>query len=214
MDESQMKKKLLVVGDSFMRPDDDYFGQHWSEMLPDYEILMYSLSGSSNGIITYQFYQGLEQTPDAVVLGFTEPNRLEFEYNNTWITGAHAVQASKDQKLLADMYRIHVPHEMLMIRDCSIVSGLLSVLERKKIPYAWTLNLLFNNLTPLPFPSNPWVNKILGDFFYRMTPTNLATYQGWKASPGFHTDSPEWQKRFAQEVKNIVQSIDFLPTNS
>ena len=87
-------------------------------------------------------------------------------------------------------------------------------MEQRKIPYAWTLNLLFNNVAELPFPSNPWVNKILGEFFYRMTPTNLATYEHWKAEPGFHTDDPEWQKRFASESNTLLQSIDFLETIS
>lgn len=200
-----MKKKLLVVGDSFMHPDKNFPGQHWSEMLPEYEILMYSVSGSSNGIITQQFYQGLEHNPDAVVLGFTEPNRIEFKHRHSYITGSSPQKLSSDQLLLADMYKIHLDQEMLMIKDCSIVNGILSVLEQEKIPYAWTLNLLFGNLEQLPFPSDPWVNKILGKFFYRMTPTNLATYQGWKADPGFHVDDPEWQKRFAEEVRQILK---------
>lgn len=209
-----MKKKLLVVGDSFMHPDAEYPGQHWSEMLPEFEILMYSASGSSNGIIAHQFYQGLELGPDVVVLGFTEPNRIEFEYQSRWITSNIPDLLTTEQKLLADLYKVHMSDEMLMIKDCTMVRGMLSILEQKRIPYAWTLNLLFNNLSQLPYPSDPWVNKILGDFFYRMTPINLATYQGWKASPGFHTDDPVWQKRFADESNTLLQSIDFLEIKS
>lgn len=205
-------KKLLVVGDSFMHPDSEFPGQHWSEMLPEYDVLMYSVSGSSNGIIAHQFYCGLELQPDAVVLGFTEPNRIEFSIDNSWTTGAHS-RCTRDQKLASDLYQIHVPEQMLMIKNCGLVAGMLSVLELKQIPYAWTLNLLFNNLARLPFPSNPWVNKILGDFFYRMTPTNLATYPAWKSVPGFHTDDPEWQQRFAAETRTLLQSVDFLSTN-
>jgi hypothetical protein len=214
MDEGQMKPKLLVVGDSFMHPDADYPGQHWSEMLPDYEVLMFSQSGSSNGMIAYRLYQGLELKPDAVILGFTESSRIEFEYQNHWITSSHNHFLNTEQKLLADLYKIHAPEEISMIKDCSLVRGLLSILEQKKIPYAWTLNLLFNNLKHLPYPSDPWVNTILGDFFYRMTPTNLATYQGWKHSPGFHTDDPVWQKQFADESNTLLQSIDFLEIKS
>lgn len=199
-----MKKKLLVVGDSFMRPDPDFPGQHWSEMLPEYDVLMYSQSGASNGIIAYQLLQGLKQNPDAVVIGFSEPNRLEVKYNDKWITGSNTYELSGDQKLLMDLYKLHTSYEMLMIKDCSLVRGLLSMLEYKRIPYAWTLNLLFNNLQELPFPSNPTVRELLGDFFHRMTPTNLATYPQWKAIPGFHTDDPIWQQRFAQEVREIL----------
>jgi len=209
-----VKKKLLVVGDSYMTTDPAYLGQHWSEMLPDYEILMCAVSGSSNGIIAHEFYKGLEQKPDAVVLGFTEPNRLEFRHQNNWITGAHQNKATAEQRLLADNFRLQASDEMLMIKDCSLVRGLLSVLEQKQIPYAWTLNLLFCNLAQLPFPSDPWVNKILGSFFYRMTATNLSTYPVWKQHPSFHTDDPEWQTRFANEVTILLQSLDFLSTTS
>lgn len=202
-------KKLLVVGDSFMHPDSNFVGQHWSEMLPEYEILMYSVSGSTNGRIAHQFYQGLLQQPDAVVLGFTEPNRLDFEFKGQWVS-ANYKEITHDQKLLADLYKIHVPHEMLMIKDCTMVVGMLSLLERRKIPYAWTLNLLFNNLYELPYPSDPWVKSILGEYFYRMTDTNLATYPNWKTSPGFHTDDVEWQRRYAQEARHITQLDKFL----
>ena len=32
--------KKLLVGDSFMTRDIDYPGQHWSEMLPEYDVIM------------------------------------------------------------------------------------------------------------------------------------------------------------------------------
>ena len=205
-----MKPKLLVVGDSFMHPDPMYPGQHWSEMLPEYEVLMYSVSGSSNAIIAKQFYQGMNQNPDAVVLGFTAINRVELMVGNRLITGSHSSLISNEQRLLSDLYQLHVPEEPLMVRDCSVVRCLLEILENKKIPYAWSLSILFNNLATLPYPSDPWVKEILSPYFYRMTPTNLATYPGWKASPGYHTDDPEWQKRFSEEVNNLLKMVDFL----
>ena len=204
MDEDKMKPKLLVVGDSFMKSDPAFPGQHWSEMLPEYEILMYSVSGCSNGIIANQFFQGLKNQPDAVVLGFTEPNRIEFDYQGGYITNSHG-SATFDQALTVDLYKIHTSYRMQMIKACSMAKGLLLSLERRKIPYAWTLNLLFNDLATLPYPSDPSVQEILGDCMHRMIPTNLATYQGFKMTPGFHTDDPEWQSCFAQEVREILQ---------
>jgi hypothetical protein len=208
-----MKKKLLVVGDSFMRPDPDYPGQHWSEMLPDYEIIMNSQSGSSNGIIAYNFYQGLSQNPDAVVLGFTFPSRLEFATNIIngqekikWTTNVDRTNITTDQQLAADLYAMHTDDEMRQLKETTIACGILSILRDRKIPFAWTLNGLFNNLANLPYPSDPWINLILSDYFDRMTPTNLTTYQGFKTSPGFHTDDPEWQQRFASEVQEILQT--------
>jgi hypothetical protein len=204
VDEDKMRKKLLVVGDSFMKPDSAFLGQHWSEMLPDYEILMYSVNGCSNGIIADQFFQGMKCHPDAVVLGFTQPNRIEFDYQGGYITNAHHAMTS-EQALTVDLYKIHASYRMQMVKSCTIVRGLLLTLEQKKIPYAWTLNLLFNNLATLPYPSDPTVREILGDFIHRLTPTTLATYQGFKNSPGFHTDDPAWQTRFASEVREILQ---------
>jgi hypothetical protein len=182
-------------------------------MLPEYEIIMNSQSGASNGIIAYNFYQGLTQNPDAVVLGFTFIFRLEFATNIItregkikWTTGADSVNTTKDQQLLSDLYKIHTDDEMQQLKETSIAQSMLSVLKKKKIPVAWTLNGLFCNLTHLPYPSDPWVNLILSDYFDCMTPTNLATYQDFKTSPGFHTDSPVWQKRFANEVQEILQT--------
>jgi hypothetical protein len=205
-----MKKKLLVVGDSFMRPDPDFPGQHWSEMLPEYDVIMNSQAGASNGIIALRLYQGLEQNPDAVVIGFSFPSRIEFRVDSIWTTGSDKVNTSKDQQLLADLYQIHTDETMCMIKECSIARGMLSLLNDKRIPFAWTLNGLFDNISRLPYPSDPWVNTLLSDYFDRMTLTNLSTYPAYKKSPGFHTDNPVWQQRFAQEVSEIVKTpIDF-----
>jgi len=212
-----MKKKLLVVGDSFMRPDPEYPGQHWSEMLPEYDVIMYSQSGASNGIIALRLHQGLTKQPDAVVLGFSFPTRLEFSidtasliaeqqsFDNVWITNSNINHISNEQQLLADLYQLHMDPAMLQLKECSIAASVLSCLTSKKIPFAWTLNGLFNNLSDLPYPSDPWVNTMLARYFETMTPTNLSTYQDFKSSPGFHTDDPEWQQRFAQEVREILQ---------
>lgn len=206
-----MKKKLLVVGDSFMLPDPEYLEHHWSEMLPEYNVLMYSQSGSSNGMIAHQFYQGLEQNPDAVVLGFTEPNRIEFKLiphpgnninNDRWATGSHCAINSL-QKTAADYYATTVCQDMQFFKNLILAKSLLLTLEKKKIPFAYTCNLLFNDLNNR---TNEFlVDNYLGEFNQHKCSTNLATYPNWKASPGFHTDDPAWQQRFAQEVREILQ---------
>jgi hypothetical protein len=205
MVKNTVKPKLLVVGDSFMKTDPAFPGQHWSEMLPDYQVDNRSQDGSSNGIIAERLWSALNTNPDAVVLGFTEPNRIEFDYQDGFVTHAHHNKLKSEQALTADLYKIHTSQRMNMIKSCVMVRGLLLTLEKQKIPYAWTLNLLFNNLATLPYPSDPDVQEILGEFMHRMTATNLATYQGFKMIPGFHTDDPAWQSRFAQEVREILQ---------
>lgn len=212
-----MKKKLLVVGDSFMRPDVNFPGEHWSEMLPEYNIIMKAQSGASNGIIAHNFYQGLTEKPDAAVLGFTFKSRVEFlvsndinDINIKWTTGVDRNNTTKDQQLFADLYQIHTDNEMQQLKETSIARSIMSMLQVRNIPFAWTANGLFNNLAELPYPSDPWINFILNDYADRRTPTNLATYPNFKMTPGFHTDDPEWQKRFAAEVQEILQKqVDF-----
>ena len=209
-----MKKKLLVVGDSFMHPDVDYPGQHWSEMLPDYEILMHSVSGSSNGIIAWKFFKGLKLLPDAAVIGFTMPDRIEFKldakkdyYNRSWATNAHR-DLTVDQRLAVDYYRATADEQMMMFKACVQARCILLECQRRRLPFAYSLNGLFNNLTQLPYPSSPEVRDLLGEFSPHEC-TNLATYPYFKMSPEFHTDDPEWQKRMANEVTHILATVDF-----
>jgi hypothetical protein len=214
VDEDQMKKKLLVVGDSFMHPDAKYPGQHWSEMLPEYEILMHAVSGSSNGIVAWKFFQGLKLEPDAVVLGFTTPDRLEFRLdankdscNRIWTTNAHT-DLTADQRLAVDYYRATADEQMLLFKACVQARCMLLECRQRGLPFAYTLNCLFNNLAELPYPSSPEVRDLLGEFAQHEC-TNLATYQGFKMTPGFHTDDPAWQKRMAVEVAHILSTVDF-----
>ena len=205
-------KKLLVVGDSFMCPDLNFPGQHWSEMLPEYNILMYSQSGSTNGMIAWQFFEGLKLKPDAVVLGFTMPDRIEFCLSEDqqkisqriWSSNGHQ-NLTPDQRLAVDYYVALTDDHMNRFKSCVMARGLFLTCESQGIPYAYTLNGLFNNLFPLPYPSDLNVINILGNFVQRMCATNLATYQDFKMSPGFHTDDPAWQQRFAQEAREILQ---------
>lgn len=211
-----MKKKLLVVGDSFMLPDPEYSEHHWSEMLPEYDVLMYSQSGSSNGMIAHQFFKGLALLPDAVVIGFSSPERIEFKLpqkpedginNRYWATASHAA-INSIQKTAADYYATAVCQDMQFFKNLVLARSLLLTLEKKKIPFAYTCNLLFNHLDDRA--KSMQVDELLGEFNANCCSTNLATYPNWKASPGFHTDDPKWQQRFAQEVREILQKpIDF-----
>lgn len=207
-------KKLLVVGDSFMHPDKNYPGKHWSEMLPEYEIIMCSVSGSSNGIIAYKFFQGLKLNPDAVVMGFTMPDRIEFRVpiekdytNRIWYSNGNN-ELNSDQRLAVDLFRATTDDQMNLFKSCVIARCMLVECVQRKIPFAYTLNGLFNDLTTLPYPSDSTVISMLGEFASRMC-TNLATYPKFKTSPGFHTDDPAWQHRMATEVRQILTTVDF-----
>lgn len=186
-----------------MLPDPKFPNQHWSEMLQDFQIDMQAQSGASNGIICYKFFKALLNDPDAVVIGFSAPNRYELPPPGNWRTDSHQ-NITEIESQAADLFKITACEEMLLFKSCVMARSLLLTCEQKSIPYAWSLNLLFNDLSTLPYPWHPIVKDILGDFFQTMTETNLATYQGWKSSPGFHTDDNEWQTRFAREVSEIL----------
>lgn len=204
-----MMKKLLVVGDSFMRPDPVYIGRHWSEMLPDYEVLMYSESGASNGIIAHHFYSALKsEQPDAVVIGMSAADRIEFKVDQQpglekkrWVTGT-SLGLNSVQKLAVDYYKLAACTEMQSFKSIVLARSMFLTLEKIGIPYAYSLNLLGNDLEN--FTLMAMLNEHLGEFKEHECPTNLATYPNWKASPGFHTDDPAWQKRFAAEVDAIL----------
>lgn len=205
-----------MVGDSFMHPDVAFPGQHWSEMLPEYEILMLSQAGSTNGMIAWQFFQGLEQNPDAVVMGFTMPDRIEFKSKNKlytdqkWYTSKFDGQMSSDEKLAVDYYQATVCQEMLLFKAFLTVRSLLLTCEKRQIPYAFTLTGLWSthkkNVT-----KDPWKIiyeydlLLLGEFANHRTSINLVDSEIFKMSPGFHVDDPSWQQKFAQEAREILQ---------
>jgi len=208
-------KKLLVVGDSFMTPDSAFPGQHWSEMLPEYNILMHSQSGATNGIIAWQFFKGLKEHPDAVVLGFTMPDRIEFKNNNIrhklkWYSSKHDGNMTADEKLAVDYYQATACLEMMLFKGFLTVRSLLLTCEKQKIQYAFTLNGLWDSNDKDindPLWKNVYENEcmLLGEFVKNRIPTNFTSSGIFKASPGFHVDDPVWQQRFAQEAREILQ---------
>jgi len=210
-------KKLLIVGDSFMHPDENFLGQHWSEMLPEYNILMYSQSGSTNGMIAWRFFEGLKQNPDAIVLGFTMPDRIEFKlddmqqkyHKRIWSSNGHQ-NLTSDQKLAVGYYQATACQEMMLFKGFLTVRSLLLTCEKQRIPYAFTLNGLWT-IDKKDLLNEYWNNiykneiMLLGEFAKHQTPTNFTSSGIFKKSPGFHVDDPAWQQRFAQEVREILQ---------
>ena len=204
-------KKLLVVGDSFMSPDPKFPGQHWSEMLPEYEIIMRSISGSSNGIIAYQFFQGLKLNPDAVVMGFTMPDRIEFlippgqDYNNrVWYSSGNS-QLNSDQRLAVDLFRATTCDQMNLFKSCVMARGMFLECEKRRLPYAFNWNGLYGAADA---PLVPLIESIVSEFKSRAC-ANLSGHPVFKMSPGYHTDDPVWQNRMATQVRNILTTVDF-----
>jgi len=204
-------KKLLVVGDSFMHPDSGFPGQHWSEMLPEYHIIMRSISGSSNGMIAYQFFQGLQLDPDAVVMGFTMPDRIEFRIspgqphsNNVWYSSGNSA-LNNDQRLAVDLFRATTDDQMNLFKSCVMARSMFLECERRRLPYAFNWNGLYGAPGA---PAVPLIESIMSEFKSRQC-SNLNGHPVFKTSPGYHTDDPVWQNRMATEVRQILTTVDF-----
>jgi len=211
MDEDKMK--LLIVGDSFMKPDLAFPGQHFSEMLPGYEINCQAQDSSSNGMIAVQLFEGLEQKPDAVILGFTMFDRIEFDAKRNqvkyrWYSNGMIPPSHTDEQLTVDYYQATVSHEMMYIRSLLIAKSCLLTLTQHNIPFAYTVNGLYDH------PNNGrqhWRDKLLGEFDQCQTEINFTHYPDPKFHhPSFHVDNLSWQQQFANQCLEILsqQPVD------
>jgi hypothetical protein len=204
-------KRLLIVGDSFMQRDPDFPGQHWSEMLPEYTVINHAQSGMSNAVIAYNLWQGLEHKPDAVILGWTMPDRLEFtcdwptpyshEPPYQWVSNGH-VQNDPDRSMAVRYYQATTCSDMMEIKSYLMIRCCLVELQRQNIAFAFVLNGMSNNPAK---PLHLWNHLMLDDFRKHEIPLNLATSGMFKSRPRYHVDSTEWQTGFAQHSRSILE---------
>lgn len=211
-------KKIYVFGDSFMERDPRYPGEHWSEMISEYKVVMRSQSGSSNGMIAYELFRSLSEKPDAVVVGFTAQFRLNFDMppdgkethkGRIWYNNGARDYITKDQKLACDYYAATVSEKMVLFETYVLMRSLFLTLEKNKIPYAWQPLMLDNNLADPRCFTDDW-KTVLSEFESKKIPLNLATHREFKDIPGFHTHDRDWQYQFAQQALEIIQQqVDF-----
>jgi hypothetical protein len=97
-----MSKKILLCGDSFGIIDKKYPGLHFSEKIQkkigDCDFINLSVSGHSNSLIELQVNQGLAATPDAVIVLFTAPNRIEFDREHSQHHKSDVLNANKNDQ--------------------------------------------------------------------------------------------------------------------
>ena len=195
-----MTKTLLVVGDSYMKTDERCPGQHWSEMLSEYHVINLAGAGNSLAMIQFSLYQGLAQhCPDAVVVGFTDPLRIEFGKDNIY-TSCHVHSLTSDQKIATKYWHATLDLDFQAIKGCMQMLSMLDLLFRHQIPYAYSLGNFKSFVGHMP-------QVLLGQLerhSLRQTTMELANYRPFKASPVFHVDDPVWQQRYAQSVREIL----------
>jgi hypothetical protein len=211
-------KTLYVFGDSYMTQDANYPSEHWSEMTPGYHPVIRSQSGCSNSMIVYQAFQAINESPDAVVIGFTSQLRLNFDMpadgikdhqGRQWYNNGAIGYITQDQRLACDYYAATVSERMALFETYCIIRSLFLTLQQHQIPFAWNPMILDNNIANPRCKTQDWL-EILGEFEPKKILLNLAQYQIFKDSPGFHTHNSEWQTAFAiQSMKIIQQQVDF-----
>lgn len=214
MDENQVKPKLLVVGDSFMTRDERYPGHHWSEMITEYTVINLAQIGASNFIINYNLMQGLKHQPDAVVIGFTDPFRLEVSSKislvkdttvfsrvpSPWITNLYHDYINDDCRKYINMTR-HLQDDDLNGNKTALeVLGILSFLKQQQIKTVFSYGLFEGYLTQgfiqlriLAELDKFKASKIehnLVDYITDINSTDIA----------FHVNDQKQQRKFAKEV--------------
>jgi hypothetical protein len=209
---------LLIVGDSYFYKDPKFPGQHWSEMLPDYRVINCAYPGNSNGMILHDLLNGLKHSPDAVVIGFTGPGRIEFEnthvtVNRQWITNQHQHLLNLDQKLLITLRQSLTNPVWENFNAFWQIVGTLSVLKNRNIPFVYSLGIYqqLMAVTELLIQHSDVVKDQLSRFASHAIGLNLATYplELQKAfDPLFHVQDPDWQSRFANEVITKLKILD------
>ena len=212
-----IKPRLLVVGDSFFYRDPKFPGQHWSEMLPDYEIDNRAEPGHSIHMILLDLAEGLTHSPDAVVIGFTGTNRIEFknsnsDYKKQWVTSAHKHLLNRDQELLVTLYQSLTDPSWRTSGACWQIIGALNVLKSLNIPFVYSLGIFQTQIqmAKLLTQYSDIVKDYLSRFALHSLDLNLATYPPdlLTTSPLFHVPDPNWQRRFADEVTTKLKTLD------
>lgn len=71
--------KVVICGDSFMSVDARAPGKHFSELL-NYDVVNLAFPGVGNIDICYQIKEAIKLQADFVVIGTTDPGRIELPY--------------------------------------------------------------------------------------------------------------------------------------
>jgi hypothetical protein len=212
-----MKKKLLVVGDSFMCQDPRYPGQHWSELLPAFDVISLGRSGWSNCLIALTFMEYVSTSiPDAVVLGFTDPLRLEFAAqerhgpDRQWVTSSHNGVLSQDEKLCRDYFSVTRDLQLEANKSAMLIGNLFGMLKDLKIPFAFNY-MMFESFLP---DITKLQQQRLNQFQTQQIPYNLALDDpaSWsKSDPMFHVHDMNKQKKFAMHAEKVL-TLQFEPS--
>ena len=82
-----IKKTLVVCGDSYLGCYDDYVGTHFTEVLSNrlnLKLISLARQGISNSAIRLQVDEALKYNPQLIIVGGTDFNRYEVPIHSVW----------------------------------------------------------------------------------------------------------------------------------
>jgi len=218
-------KKVLICGDSFCVTDPDYKNLHWSEKILDlteplFELHNLSHGGDSNALIVLQLLQGLQFNPDFVILSFTSTFRFELdkntetkfdsfeinkltEFRHQRYTSTAYKQPDQTIQNIVDQWTSKiVSDEFELLKNYFLVSFCLTMLEKQKIPFCYSLGGLDftqdkKNYTEIL--NKNFIKNYIAEFTSNSLYTNLWNHPRTPDRPYFHIADDSVQLTFAKE---------------
>ena len=200
-----MKPTMLVIGDSFMSQDPKHPGEHWSEMLPEYNVVNLAKGGASLAWIAEQLMDGLAYNPVVAVVGLTDDSRVTFEYGSKIYSSCHDWELSSDQKLFYKVWLAAMPAKYRYILACTQISFIFETLQNHNIPFVWHKCLfnsaeknhstLGNGATRFNFVFEKYAHRELSQDIWQHNHVQF---------PIFHINNQEWQAGFANNVQTLL----------
>lgn len=227
-----MKPKLLIIGDSLSTADPRWPGQHFSEKLPDFEVINFAVPGPSPTLLGVQLFEGLMYKPDCVAIGCPNPARINFlddELTNMnqrnpdrlyrWYTNSHPTKPTDRQRTVYTGVARTVDRELWDIEGYFIIRSLILTLKDRNIPYVYALGDMGRSLKKYhPHTSilHSYYRKLLREFEPNCIPAEVdleAHPVQHESNPIFHVIDQEWQQRYADHIKQILakQMLDKWP---
>jgi hypothetical protein len=207
------KPTMLIIGDSFMSRDPNFPGEHWSEMIDEYQVVNRAVPGNSPSLICLSLYENLHLNPDVVVIGFTDPYRIEFDSrkrtDTSWITSCHKQYMTDTEILAYDLWSTNCAEYIERVKCTMQLHGLFLLLDSIKIKYVYAPFCFAGFLENTRFE-----NMVFFQHFEKYAdkeiPFNLAMSDpsSWGIqAPVYHINSQEAQKKFAQSTLETIYKI-------
>jgi len=221
--------KILICGDSFCATDRKYPGLHFSEKIAKttgFDIINYSVGGSSNAMIATQLLQGLVFKPDFIIFGFTSAERYEYDesfpallgevtpatvkkYQQArYITNCYAWRDNvKKHNDILRRWRYGVASDnMEKLKNYLYISMCITTCLAHDIPFCFSTGGFENTLDYQKLLEENYVKNLIDENSDRKLPINLWDYHDGKTmSPCFHIADDTIQTQYADECIKFIK---------